>query len=55
MGIELVILWIGIAAAAGFGVNKGVELIKHSNSIDADKYNSCVSAAKDPRACRTLE
>ncbi len=55
MGIELVILYIVLASAGAFGVNKAVDLYKHSNTIEADKYSSCMAATKDARACRNLE
>jgi hypothetical protein len=55
VGLELILLYLGLAVAGGFAVDKGVELIKHSSSIEADKYNSCLEATKDARQCRTLE
>jgi hypothetical protein len=53
--MELVLLYIALAAAGGFGVSKGVELWKHSDTIEADKYASCVKYAEEVRHCRGLE
>jgi len=55
MGLEIIFLYLGLAAAGAFTANKGVELWKHSSSIGADKYSACVKASEDPRTCRTLE
>lgn len=55
MGVEIVLVWLGVAVAGAFGVNKSVELWKHSDTISADKYNSCITATKDARQCRGLE
>lgn len=55
MGIEVVFLWIGLATAGAFGVSKTVEVVKHSMTIEADKYGSCMEATKNARDCRGLE
>lgn len=55
MGVEIVLLWLGIAIASAFAVDKGVELVKHGQTLDADRYHSCVSATKDARQCRGME
>ena len=55
MGIELVFLYLGLAAAGVFGVNTAVDLIKHDKTIEADKYNSCITVTKNARECRSLE
>lgn len=55
MGVELVLLWLGVAIAGAYGVDKTVEVYKHSMTIEADKFNSCLTATKDARQCRGLE
>jgi hypothetical protein len=55
MGLEIVFLYVGLAIAGAFGVNKAVEVYKHSMTIEADKFNSCLTATKDARQCRNLE
>ncbi len=55
MGLELVLLYLGLAVAGVFSVNKGVELYKHSETLQADRYNSCVKHASEIRECRSLE
>lgn len=48
-------LYLGLAAAGAFGVSKGVNLYKHSETLDADRYAACINATKDARQCRGLE
>ena len=55
MGIEIALMWIGIGLAGGFAVDRGVDLWKHSNTIEADKYASCVKNAESVKECRNLE
>ena len=55
MGIEVLVVWVVLASAGAFGVNKTVDLLKHADTVEADKYNSCISATKDARQCRGLE
>jgi len=53
--MELVILYIALAGAGAFGVSKGVDLWKHSDTIEADKYAACIAATESARQCRGLE
>jgi hypothetical protein len=55
MGVELVLLYIGLAIAGAFSIDKGVDMYKHSKTINADKFNSCVQYADSIRECRGLE
>lgn len=55
MGIEVALMWLGIAIAGGFVADKGVELWKHSSTLDADKYEACVKNADSVKECRNLE
>jgi hypothetical protein len=55
MGIEILVMWIVIASAGAFGVNKAVDLWKHGSALDADRYAQCVKHAETVRDCRTLE
>lgn len=55
LGLEMVLLYLGLAAAGAFGVSKGVELYKHSETLDADRYSACIEATKEARQCRGLE
>lgn len=55
MGLELIGLYLVLAIAGAFSINKGVELYKHSEVIEADKFHSCIEATKDARQCRGLE
>jgi hypothetical protein len=55
VGIEIVLMWIGIGIAGGFVVDKSVDLIKHSKTIGSDKYESCVKNAESVKECRNLE
>lgn len=55
MGIEIVLMWIGISIAGGFVVDKSVDLWKHSKTLGADKYESCVTNAESVKECRNLE
>lgn len=55
MGIEIALMYLGLAIAGAFAVDKGVELVKHGQTIDADRYHSCMEATKDARQCRGLE
>lgn len=55
MGIEVVLLWIGLSIAGAYGVNKATDVYRHNVTIEADKYNSCVKHAQEVRECRNLE
>ena len=52
MGIELVILYVVLASAGAFGVNKAVDLYKHNSTLDADVKTQCFKYAKEIRECR---
>lgn len=55
MIIETALLVVGLSIAGAWGVEKVVDVKKHNATIQADKYNSCMSATKDARQCRNLE
>jgi hypothetical protein len=55
MGLEIVILYIGLGLVGAFGVNKGVEVYKHHNNTDVAFYEACVKHAKEVKECRNLE
>jgi hypothetical protein len=55
VGIELALMWIGISIAGAFAVDKSVDLYKHSKTVGADKYESCLRYTKKAKACRGLE
>ena len=52
MGIEILVMWIVIASAGAFGVNKAVDLYKHNSALDADVKTQCYKFAKEIRECR---
>ena len=50
------LLIVAVVALVGvFTTDKVVEVQKHEATIQADKYNSCMTATKDARQCRGLE
>lgn len=51
----MILLYVALAAAGAFGVSKGVDVYKHSETLDADRYASCVKHAEEVRECRGLE
>lgn len=53
--MELILLYVALAAAGAFGVSKGVDLWKHDETLQADRYAACIEATKDARQCRGLE
>jgi len=53
--MELILLYIALAGAGAFGVSKTVDLYKHSETLTADRYASCVKYAESVRDCRNLE
>jgi hypothetical protein len=53
--IETALIYIALALAGAWGVDKVVDLKKHNATLDADRYASCISATKDARQCRNLE
>lgn len=55
IGIDLIIMYIALGGFGLFGVNKVVDLAKHSMTIEADKYSSCTKNAESVRECRNLE
>jgi hypothetical protein len=55
MGIEIVIMWIGLGLVGGFVVDKGVGLYKHNDNNDVAMYEACVKYAKEVKECRNLE
>ena len=55
MGIELIGLYIVLAITGAFAANKGVQLYKISETIEADKYGHCIEATQDASECRGLE
>ena len=55
MGIEIALLWLGVAIAGAFTVNKGVELKKKDMQVTSEKYQSCVEHAKKVSECEGLE
>jgi hypothetical protein len=53
--MEILITYVVIAIAGAFATNKVVEVYKHSETLDADRYASCVKHAEEVRECRGLE
>jgi hypothetical protein len=53
--MEILITYVVIALAGAFATNKVVEVYKHSETLDADRYASCVKHAEEVRECRGLE
>lgn len=51
MGLDLLILYIALAAGGVFVVDKGVELVKHSDTTNADVTIECLRSTKEVRAC----
>jgi hypothetical protein len=55
MGVDIIVLYVALAVASLFATNKAVDVYKHSETLDADRYSTCVQATKDARQCRGLE
>lgn len=55
MVVELFVVYVVIAIAGAFAVDKGVELKKTDLAMESQKYAACVKAADNVTQCTNLE